>query len=408
MLPHHRLRITTAPSKLAPPAASTPARAFAHHALALETTLIRSNPLESLDTLLRAHPDAPFLVLLSYELAHHLEPSIPVHPTDFPPITAQRLAPSSYPTPSDPAPFAVDTHDAHITDAHTYTTNVQRALEYIAAGDIYQVNLAHPIRAPFAGCALALAHTLFHHTDPIHPAFLIFDDPATNTRHAVISCSPETFLTYDPTSRTLATEPMKGTRPLGTDPDELRDDPKERAELNMIVDLMRNDLGRVATPGSVRVTHPRTITPHPSGVLQATARIEARVRDHLTLPDILRATFPAGSITGAPKIRAAQIIHELESSPRAPYCGSTLLLHPTNPTTHDRPFTASVNIRTLHIQGTPDPNSPTAFKHATLTYHTGAGIVADSTPDAEWQETLTKAALLESALNLPISPRTHT
>ena len=402
MFQNHRLPITRAPSNPALTQAPTPVRAFTHPSAALETTLIRSNPLESLDTLLRAHPGSPFLVLLSYELAHHLEPTIPVHPSDFPPIIAQRLSTSPSPSDSAPSPFSIDTTNAHITDPTTYTTNVQRALDYIAAGDIYQVNLAHPIRAPFTGCALSLAHHLFHHTDPVYPAFLCADDPTTHTRHAIISCSPETFLTYDPESRTLTTEPMKGTRPLGSDPDELRNDPKERAELNMIVDLMRNDLGRVATPGSVAVTHPRTITPHPSGVLQATARIQAQLRPNLTLPDILRATFPAGSITGAPKIRATQIIHELEHTPRAPYCGSTLLLQPTNPSTHDRAFTASVNIRTLHIQGTPSPDSPTSFERATLTYHTGAGIVADSIPNAEWRETLTKASLLQTALNLPL------
>lgn len=189
---------------------------------------------------------------------------------------------------------------------------------------------------------------------------------------------------------------MKGTSPAASDPSELYHSKKDRAELNMIIDLMRNDLARISTPGSVKITNQRQITTHHNSVHQATATITSTLKPHTTLSEILTATFPPGSITGAPKIRAMQIINQLEPSIRGPYCGTTIHLTPNGS------FTSSVNIRTLHIQGTPSPKSPDSFKNATLTYHTGAGIIADSIPEQEWQETLTKAAILQSTLNITL------
>lgn len=188
---------------------------------------------------------------------------------------------------------------------------------------------------------------------------------------------------------------MKGTRPIDADPAELHAAEKDRAELNMIVDLMRNDLGRVAVPGSVRVTRPRDVDPHADSVWQATATVEATLRDDLTPADLFLAAFPPGSVTGAPKVRAAQIIRALEPFPRGPYCGSLVRQH------RNGRFTASVLIRTAHITGAPDPAGPHTLADARLTYPVGAGIVADSDPDAEWEETLTKARVLTDALALP-------
>lgn len=371
-------------------------------------------PLASLQSLLestkQSHPNAHWLLTLAYDLAPTIEPAVPLAHTSFPHIIAQRCAqtPSPHnPSTIEPSPWSIDPTKLNLIPKSQYTSMVTHALDYIAAGDIYQVNLTHPITLPFTGSSHSLARHLFDCTNPAQGSFTVLDDntnPNHITRHAIISLSPESFLTYNPATNTLTTQPMKGTAPASSDPDDLYHSEKDRAELNMIIDLMRNDLARISIPGSVRITNPRQITTHHNTVHQATATIESTPRlpnkTNTTLTDILRATFPPGSITGAPKIRAMQIIHELEQStthqPRGPYCGSTIHLAPNGA------FTSSVNIRTLHIQGTPSTSSPDAFKSATLAYHTGAGIVADSDPEAEWQETLTKASILESALNITL------
>ena len=264
-----------------------------------------------------------------------------------------------------------------------YIRAVDRVQEYIRAGDIYQANIAHHIRVPFDGSARSVASAMFDAADPAFGAAVSFEH--NNERHQVLSVSPELFLAFDPDSRTLRTRPMKGTRPGTADPNELMHAPKDRAELNMIVDLMRNDLGRVCELGSVRVTHPRTIEHHGSGVLQATASVEGILRDPCALSDILRACFPPGSVTGAPKIRAMQIIEQIEHTPRGPYCGSVLVLNDAGA------FVSSVGIRTAHITG------------GELRYASGAGIVADSVPEQEWEETMTKAMILERALGVDLT-----
>jgi para-aminobenzoate synthetase component I len=265
-----------------------------------------------------------------------------------------------------------------------YMERVQRVLAYIRAGDVYQVNLAHCMRAAFAGSPRALFARLMHAAQPWFGACMEFDDDQTPC--AIASASPELFIKYDPVSRRVTTRPMKGTRVADADkslaPD-LRDSVKDQAELTMIVDLMRNDLGRVAELGSVRVETPRTIETHGSqraGVLQATATVSARVLDGLTWLDLLRAIFPGGSVTGAPKIRAMQIINELEPTPRGPYCGAVGYISDSGHATFN------IAIRTALL------------REGTLSYSVGAGLVADSDPLAEWQETLVKASVLRAAV----------
>ncbi|MEQ8769129.1 MAG: anthranilate synthase component I family protein [Phycisphaerales bacterium] len=301
---------------------------------------------------------------------------------------------SSLPTPPDLArPTTPRTFDAPIPDAEpnraAYTAAVRRAIEYIRAGDIYQANLTHRLSTPFAGSARALFAALAA-ADPVHGVYLEADHDRTRT--ALCSASPELFLSYDPTTRRLTTRPMKGTRPHAADPAELRDAPKDRAELAMIVDLMRNDLGRVAEFGSVRVEAPRTIERHAQSVLQATATISATLRQDLTLADAITAAFPAGSVTGAPKIRAMQIIDELEDAARGPYCGSAGFIDDSGRAM------LNVAIRTALITGSPGNRARDEIASGTLDYAVGAGIVADSDPDAEWDETLVKAGVLRSAL----------
>lgn len=372
----------------------------------LQTHLITTahDPLSTLQSLLDAHPDHHWIITLSYNLASTIEPAVPQLPTTFPHIIAQRCQPLNAPIPSIPTnSWSIDPTQLNLIPKALYILMVTRAKDYIAAGDIYQVNLTHPITVPFSGCAASLARHLFNNTNPEQGSYTCFDsqsDSSPTTRHAIISLSPESFLTYSPTNNTLTTTPMKGTSPASTNPDDLYHSEKDRAELNMITDLMRNDLTRVSIPASVKVANPRQITTHHNSVHQATSTITSTPKPNTTLTDILRATFPPGSITGAPKIRAMQIIQELEStiqpSDRGPYCGSTIALTPSDQ------FDASVNIRTLHIQGTPSPLSSDSFESATLTYRTGAGIVADSDPESEWQETLTKARILESTLGLKL------
>jgi para-aminobenzoate synthetase component I len=204
--------------------------------------------------------------------------------------------------------------------------------------------------------------------------------------YALVCNSPELFLRVTPDRQTggrqVVTRPIKGTRRRGPGMGaELRDSRKDQAELNMIVDLERNDLGRVCEIGSVKVTEPRTIEEHPT-VYHGAATIEGTLRSDVGLVDLLRATFPGGSITGAPKIRAMQIIDELEPARRGPYCGAIGYL------SCDGHMQFNIAIRTMIIKG------------GQIHIPVGGGIVADSDPPAEYEETLVKAAALFDALEV--------
>ncbi len=285
---------------------------------------------------------------------------------------------------------------------HTFEAMVQRVLDYIHAGDCYQVNLAHRLRATFEGDARALTLALLAAARPWYGCHL--DIQHDGQRWTLSGASPERFLEISPPhadgTRTITTRPMKGTRRAsdqGSHAD-LNASAKDRAELAMIVDLMRNDLGRVATLASVQVSQPRIIEEHGTGdsaLLQTTATINATLAPSYTLFDILRATVPPGSITGAPKIRAMQIIDELEHAQRGPYCGSVGYIG------DDGSAQLNVAIRTALIappSGEPAANQNPSHYAAgsTLAYWVGAGIVADSTPASEWEETLAKASAIEA------------
>ncbi|MFI4915453.1 MAG: anthranilate synthase component I family protein [Phycisphaerales bacterium JB060] len=263
-----------------------------------------------------------------------------------------------------------------------YVDAVARAIELIHAGDMYQVNLTHALVGRFEGSTRALFADLAQAASPAMGCYLELPPLPDGRRRAVLSLSPELLLRYDAATRTLTTEPMKGTRPA-TDAglDDLREAEKDKAELAMIVDLMRNDLGRVSTIGSVRVDQPRILERHgpaEDGVWQASARVSGRLQDGLSLDDALRATLPAGSITGAPKVRAMQVIHQMEPTPRGPYCGAIGIID-----AHGNAELA-VGIRTAVVVGDE------------LRYSVGAGVVAQSEPQAEWAETLSKAGPLRA------------
>lgn len=271
------------------------------------------------------------------------------------------------------------------TGRAAYVDSVARAIEYIRAGDIYQVNLAHELRAVFEGTTIGALLRLVIAADPWYAALIPLEDAPL--RRAIVSASPELFFTFDAASRRLVTRPMKGTRSAAR-AEELRDSPKEHAELAMITDLMRNDLGRVAAFGSVRVEDPRQLEPH-GGLVQGVSSVSAILREGLTLPDVVHALFPGGSITGAPKVRAMQIIAELEHANRGPYCGALGYVSDNG----NAAF--SMGIRTLTLEGLPGSGRHD-FNIANASYRVGAGIVADSTPEGEWAETLVKASPLRA------------
>jgi para-aminobenzoate synthetase component I len=255
-------------------------------------------------------------------------------------------------------------------DRETYLATVRRVLEYIAAGDVFQVNLSQQFSARGRHDPLDLYLRLKERSPAPFAAFLRWKDLA------VVSASPESF--YQTRSDILVTRPIKGTRPRGNDPDDdkrlaadLLASPKDRAELTMIVDLERNDLGRVCEYGSVVVRDPLTIESF-AQVHHLVATVEGRIRPNAGPVDVIRALFPGGSITGAPKIRAMEIIDELEPNRRSVYTGAIGYL--------SRGGSSGFNIaiRTILVEG------------GRASFQVGGGIVADSEPEAEYEETLAK------------------
>ncbi len=265
-----------------------------------------------------------------------------------------------------------------------YLERCRRTLEYIRAGDVFQVNLA---RRYFAMTSLSPGE-LYDRLAATNPAEYAAYLAPFGDQPAIVSSSPELFLCK--TGRDVTTRPIKGTRPrtghLLRDEmarSALRDSEKDRAELNMIIDLERNDLSRVCEPGTVRVTSEGEIESMPH-VFHRTATITGRLRESCDAVDLLRATFPGGSITGAPKVRAMQIIHELESSPRGAYCGAIGWFG------LDGDLMLNLAIRTM-----------TAYQNGSVQFHVGSGIVADSLPQEELAELDAKAVGMLAALASP-------
>ncbi len=265
-----------------------------------------------------------------------------------------------------------------------YLCAVARTIEYIAAGDIFQVNLTYRLTAPFEGSTRRLFLEGMAASGAWYGAYLELPDG-----RCLLSMSPELFLDVD--ARRVVTRPIKGTRPATAAPQELLESAKDAAELNMIVDLMRNDLGRVCEFGSVRVPRPRTIETYPT-VHHGVGEVTGLLRPDVTLPDLLAATFPAGSITGAPKIRAMQIIDELEPVGRGPYCGAIGMISLQR-------TVLNVAIRTIALTGE-RPAGSWGRLRGLLDYGVGGGIVADSLPVAEYRETMDKAEILRQVLKV--------
>jgi para-aminobenzoate synthetase component I len=287
---------------------------------------------------------------------------------------------------SRPAP-ASDRPHATVTSTFTrpgYETMVARALEHIAAGDIYQVNLAQRFRVEPSPTALDVYHALRGITPAPFLAFASLPDGG------IASSSPERFFRVQ--GCRIETWPIKGTRPRGRTPEddsrllaELRASAKDRAENVMIVDLERNDLGRVCEVGSVSVPALCDVVSH-SNVHHLESRVEGVLRADVGPVDVLRALMPGGSITGAPKIRAVEIIDELEPVRRAVYTGALGYWDVRGGCDWN------IAIRTISVV------NDAAY------FHAGGGVVADSTPAGEYEETLVKASGMMQALGIAERP----
>jgi para-aminobenzoate synthetase component 1 len=264
-------------------------------------------------------------------------------------------------------------------DRETYLATVRRVLEYIAAGDVFQVNLSQCFTARGNPEPFDLYQRLKAKSPAPFAAFLRWDDLA------VVSASPEWF--YQTRGDLVVTRPIKGTRPRGRDPAdddrlaaELHNSPKDRAELTMIVDLERNDLGRVCRYGSVVVRDPMTVESF-AQVHHLVATVDGRLRPDAGPIDIVRAVFPGGSITGAPKIRAMEIIDQLEPCRRSLYTGAIGYFSRAGSSAFN------IAIRTILVEGD------------RASFHVGGAIVADSDPEAEYDETLAKGLGLRAVLD---------
>jgi para-aminobenzoate synthetase component 1 len=260
-----------------------------------------------------------------------------------------------------------------------YLSAVVRAKEYIAAGDIFQVNLSQRFEAQGEFDPLELYQRLKKISPAPFAAYL-----GLGNGEALISASPEWF--YQTRGDRITTRPIKGTRPRGKTPEddarlatELQASAKDRAELTMIVDLERNDLGRVCRYGSVKVVDPLTIESY-AQVHHLVATIEGRLRPDVGPVDVVRAMFPGGSITGAPKIRAMEIIDELEPTRRSVYTGAIGYF------SRGGSSAFNIAIRTMLVEG------------GRASYQVGGGIVADSEPEAEYEETLHKGQAMRDVL----------
>ncbi|MCG8470642.1 MAG: aminodeoxychorismate synthase component I [Desulfobacterales bacterium] len=264
-------------------------------------------------------------------------------------------------------------------DKPGYMETIERIKEYIRAGDIYQVNMSQRFEGAFSGDPYALFLSLFEDNPAPFFAFVQAGD------HQVVSTSPERFIRLD--GKRVETRPIKGTRPRGKEDSEdlflkhdLETSYKDDAELSMIVDLMRNDIGRVCRAGSVHVSEHKRVEAY-KNVFHLVSVVTGELDETADAVDLLRATFPGGSITGCPKIRSMEIIDELETDRRHIYTGSIgyLSFHGT--------MDLSIAIRTATVAG------GRAF------FSVGGGVVYDSDPADEYEETLDKSATLMRALS---------
>jgi para-aminobenzoate synthetase component 1 len=267
-------------------------------------------------------------------------------------------------------------------DKDYYLRTIKKIKKYIFDGEVYQINFSQRFECDYDTRPIELYHWQNYYNPSPYSSYIDGGD------FHIVSASPEMFITIADGS--IRTKPIKGTRPHLDDEtesalqakqinarnfNELLSSEKEQAELNMIIDLERNDVAKICQPGTRSVIQPRTIETYPT-VFHAVATIAGQLREEMTVSDILRAMFPGGSITGAPKIRSMEIIDETEPTARNVYTGSIGFIG------IDGSVCLNIAIRTIII------------KDRKAYAQTGGGIVADSDPEAEWDETITKARAL--------------
>ena len=273
-------------------------------------------------------------------------------------------------------------------DQTDYEATVAKAIDYIYAGDIFQANITTSAWTQMPSELDAFA--LYRRIRWLSPApFAAYVSAGPD--HKLLSASPERFLSLDASGQ-ISTRPIKGTRPRGDVPEldaayaqELTESAKDRAENLMIVDLLRNDISRVSLIGSVEVPNLHKLETF-AHVHHLVSEVRSRLRPGFDAVDLLRASFPGGSITGAPKIRAMEIIHELENGRRGPYCGSVFWAG------FNGAMDSSIIIRSL------------VLSEGRVGAHAGGGIVADSDPTSEYEEMRTKLDPLLASLNKDINP----
>lgn len=253
-----------------------------------------------------------------------------------------------------------------------YIQKVKKIKNYIIDGDVYEVNLSHKCQINYKGDTFAIFNNLYKLNSAPFSAYLPFGE------HTIISNSPERFILAQ--KDRLETRPIKGTLPRSQPKSILKNSKKDEAELSMIVDLMRNDFGKVCKYGSVKVKEHKRIEGY-KNVWQMLSIIEGKLRSDENYGTLMRACFPGGSITGCPKIRSMEIIDEIEDYTRNLYTGSIFIAN-------DLRMDSSIVIRTI-----------IAYKNK-LTFNVGGAIVYDSDPESEYQETLDKAKNIMQILKL--------
>lgn len=285
-------------------------------------------------------------------------------PSDDHPLTTPRQRVENEPFLTDPKAD---------WDFETYRGRFDRLHQHLRQGDCYQANLTMPIRARWNGDPLAAFWSLIERQPVRYGAFVSLDGPK------LLSRSPELFFDIDKEGW-IETHPMKGTAPRGSSAAEderiiaaMQADPKSQAENRMIVDLLRNDISRITEVGTLHVPKLFAVETYPT-VHQMVSHVRAKLTPGISIRDIFAALFPCGSITGAPKMRAMEILHDLEDGPRDAYCGAIGMIAP------DGTMRFNVAIRTISL-----------FEDGNAVFNVGGGIVFDSTAEAEYEECLLKA-----------------
>ena len=351
-------------------------RRFTHPTRVIETSDLRQVKAKMAEVERLAQTGLYAVGFVSYEAAPAFEPALPVRETPaFPLLWFALFREVEEATPASSQPYTLGDWELNLSRAD-HEASIARIRAEIAAGNTYQVNFTGRLRADFEGDALAFFSRLSAAQDTQYSAFI------DTGRHQVLSVSPELFFRVN--GDTITTKPMKGTTRRGLNEAQdgaqaawLKASVKDRAENVMIVDLLRNDLGRVAQFGSVRVTELCAVEKYPT-LFTMTSTVQAVKRADAGLADIFTALFPCGSVTGAPKISTMHLIHDLEPQARRVYCGAVGMVEPTG----DAVF--NVPIRTVLL------DSLTGQAE----YGAGGGITWDSEAGGEYDELLTKARVL--------------